>query len=92
MKVLLERSGMAVLVLSDGTEIEGYGTLTVMERGGMKEGRGTFTSQSTNLFRAFGEAGLVTLAFADGLSGKVTVTQASPSGLTLMLSGPVTKP
>ena len=89
MKVLLETSGMAVLVLSDVTEIEGYGTLTVLEKGGMKEGHGTFRSEAPEIFRAIHSTDALALEFADGTKAKVVVTKSGMDGLQFVTTGPV---
>jgi hypothetical protein len=83
---------MASLILSDGTEIEGFGTLTVRERGGMKEGQGTFRSESPAIFSAIQATDALTLDFAEGVKAKVIVTRADMSGLQFITTGPVTLP
>lgn len=87
---LLDISGIATLILPDGTEIRGPATLTVMERGGFKEGRGTFRSEANDLYRAFGATEALALKFHDGASAKVIVMKADMHGLQFVTTGPVT--
>jgi hypothetical protein len=90
MKIFLETSGIAILTLADGTEIEGHGTLAVRERGGMKDGQGTFRSDAPEIFRAIQESEALSLEFADGVKAKVIVTRSDMAGLQFVTTGPVT--
>lgn len=91
MKIFLETSGMATLTLPDGTEIEGTGSLTVHERGGMKDGQGTFSSESRSMIKAIEAAGHSTLRFANGVTAKIRVTKAGAGGLQFVTSGAIVR-
>jgi hypothetical protein len=90
MNVLLEKSGMATLTLAGGKEITGLGTLVVRERGGMKDGQGTFRSESPEVFSAIHATEALTLEFADGVTAKVIVTAVDMAGIRFVTTGPVT--
>lgn len=89
MKILREISGMAVLTLGDGREVEGFGTLTISQQGGMKSARGTFQCGLVEAMSAIESGKILSLAFADGVTAQVTVTEAGMNGLRYKATGPV---
>lgn len=89
MNILRDISGMAILTLDDGREVEGFGTLTISQRGGMKSGRGTFQCGLIDAMAAIKSGKILSLAFADGVTAQVTVTQAGMNGLEFQSTGPV---
>lgn len=89
MNVLRDVSGMAVLTLEDGREVEGFGTLTVVHSGGMKSARGTFKCGMTEAFAAMNSSKALPIAFQDGIQADVIVTSSGMDGLTFTCTGPV---
>jgi len=89
MKVLRNITGMAVLTLEDGQEVEGFATLVITERGGMKGGSGTFQCDMRTGMRAMMSGAPLWLTFNDGVTCRIGITQAGMDVLEFTVNGPV---
>lgn len=89
MSVIGRGSGMGRLIEQDGSEAEVNYTFTVVQRGGMKSGDGTMTTESRTAFHNAFMAGQSTLEFEDGRRATVIVTQVNSGGARFVFSGPI---